>query len=80
MIQRTDHLFMQEQLKELWIAKSAFYHCPALLGNWPETPDQDHYNSTWEDAEDDESDGRQVQHQYKRGNGWLWALTSLIVS
>ena len=51
---------MQEQLRDLWITEPAFAHCPALLGNCLETPNQDQYDSTWEDAEEDESDAASV--------------------
>ena len=47
---------MQEQLRDLQIAELAFPHRPILLGDCPETPDQDQYNSAWEDAEEDEGD------------------------
>ena len=56
MTQRADQLFMQEQLKDLQITELAFPHCPALLGDRLETPDQDQYDFTQEDTKDDEGD------------------------
>ena len=45
---------MQQQLKELNFDKPAFAHCPALLGTRPETPEYEQFESTREDAEEDE--------------------------
>ena len=56
MTRRADQLFMQEQLRDLQITEPAFTHGPALLGSQPETPDQDQYDSVWEDAEEDKGD------------------------
>ena len=47
---------MQGQLNDLQITKLGFPHCPTLLGDWLETLDQDQYDSTREDAKDEEGD------------------------
>ena len=57
---RADQLFVQEQLRNLQITEPAFAHCPALLGDHPETPDQEQCNSTWEDAKEDEGNATSV--------------------
>ena len=53
---QVDQSFIQEQLRDLHITEPAFVHCPALFGTHPETPDQEQYNSAWEDAKEDEGD------------------------
>ena len=63
---RADWLFIQEKLKDLQITKPAFMHCPALLGAHPETPNQEHFNSTWEDAEEDEGNTTMPVQSRKR--------------
>ena len=47
---------MQQQLREVNLDKPAFTHCPALLGTRPETPEYEQFDSTHEDAEEDEGD------------------------
>ena len=56
MTQQADRLFMQEQLRDLWITEPAFPHCPSILGDWLEILDQEQYDSAQEDAEDDKGD------------------------
>ena len=51
---QVDQLFLQEQLRDLWITEPAFAQRTALLGGHPKTPNQEQYNSTWEDTKEDE--------------------------
>ena len=56
MMRQADQFFMQQQLREMRINEPAFAHCLALLGAHPETPEQEQFDSTQEDAEEDEGD------------------------
>ena len=47
---------MQQQLREMNFDECAFAHHPALLGTGPETPDNEQFDSTCEDAQEDEGD------------------------
>ena len=51
---------MQQQLKELNLDEPAFMHHPALLGTRPETPEHKQFDSTHEDAEEDEGDATSI--------------------
>ena len=51
---QVDQVFLQEQLRDLWITEPAFTQCTALLGGHPKTPNQEQYDSTWEDTKEDE--------------------------
>ena len=51
-----DQFFVQQQLKEMNLDEPAFAQCPALLGTHPQTPEYEQFNSTQEDAEEDEGD------------------------
>ena len=46
MTRQADCFFIQEQLRDLWVNEPAFGHQPALLGDRPETPDPEQYDST----------------------------------
>ena len=54
MTRQADQFFVQQQLKELNLNEPAFLHCPALLGAQPETPEYEQFDSTWEDAREEE--------------------------
>ena len=56
MTRRADQFFVQQQLKESNLDELAFAHCPTLLGARPGTPENEQFDSTWEDAEEDEGD------------------------
>ena len=56
MTRRADQFFMQQQIKELNFDEPAFAHCPALLGAGPETLEYEQFDSTRNDAEEDEGD------------------------
>ena len=47
---------MQQQLRELNLDEPAFMHRPALLGAQLETSEYEQFNSTREDAAEDEGD------------------------
>ena len=47
---------MQQQLREMNFDEPAFTHHPALLGARLETPENERFDSTREDAEEDEGD------------------------
>ena len=49
-----DQFFMQQQLREMNFDEPAFAHRPALLGAWPETLENEQFDSTREDAKEDE--------------------------
>ena len=57
---RADQLFMQEQLRDLRITEPTFMHCPVLLGTCPENPDQEQYDSAWEDTKEDEGNATSI--------------------
>ena len=54
MTRRADQFFVQQQLKELNFDEPAFTHCPALLDARLETPEYEQFDSTREDAKEDE--------------------------
>ena len=56
MTRRADQFFVQQQLKEINLNEPAFAQRPALLGTHLETPGYEEFDSTWEDAEEDEGD------------------------
>ena len=56
MTRRADQFFVQQQLREMNFDEPAFTHHPALLGTWPETLENEWFNSTHEDAKEDEGD------------------------
>ena len=51
-----DQFFVQQQLKELNLDEPTFIHRPTLLGAQLETPEHEQFDSTREDAEEDEGD------------------------
>ena len=51
-----DQFFVQQQLREMNFDQPAFAHHPALLGARLETPENERFDSTCEDAEEDEGD------------------------
>ena len=51
-----DQFFVQQQLKEMNLDEPAFAQRPALLGTHLETPEYEQFDSTQEDAEEDEGD------------------------
>ena len=56
MTRQAYQFFVQQQLREMNFDEPAFAHCPALLGARPETPENERFDSTCEDAEEDEGD------------------------
>ena len=52
-----DHLFIQEQLRDLQITELAFPHHIVLLDARPETLDPEQYDSAWEEAGTDDDKG-----------------------
>ena len=60
MTRRADQFFVEQQLKEMNLDEPAFVQHPALLGAHPETPEYEQFDSTWEDAEEDEGDAMSV--------------------
>ena len=51
---------MQQQLKELNLDEPAFVHHPALLGARPVTPEHKQFDSSHEDAKEDEGDATSI--------------------
>ena len=56
MMRQADRYFVQQQLGEMNLEESTFAQCPTLLGTQPESPEHEQFNSTREDAE--EEDGK----------------------
>ena len=56
MARQDDQFFVQQELKEMNLNEPAFVQCPALLDAHPETPEYEQFDSTQENAEEDEGD------------------------
>ena len=56
MTRRANRYFIQQQLGEMNLEESAFAQCPTLLGTQLESPEREQFDSTREDAE--EEDGK----------------------
>ena len=53
MTRRADRYFIQQQLGDMNLEEFAFAQCPTLLGAQPESPRHEHFDSAWEDIEED---------------------------
>ena len=60
MTRRANQFFVQQQLREMNFDEPAFAHRPALLGARPETPENERFDSTREDAKEDEGNATSV--------------------
>ena len=56
MTRRADRYFVQQQLGEMNLEESAFAQCPTLLGAQPESPEHEQFDSTWEDAKEEDGE------------------------
>ena len=56
MTRLADQYFIQQQLGEMNLEESTFAQCPTLLGAQLDSPECEQFDSTWEDAE--EEDGK----------------------
>ena len=56
MTRRADRYFVQQQLGEMNLEESAFAQCPTLLGTQPESPECEQFDSTREDAEEEDGE------------------------
>ena len=56
MTRQADQFFMQQQVREMNFDEPAFAHRPALLGAQLETPENERFDSTHEDAKEDGGD------------------------
>ena len=53
---QADRYFVQQQLKEMNLEERAFAQCPTLLGAQPDSPEREWYDSTREDAKEEEGE------------------------
>ena len=56
MMRRADRYFIQQQLGEMNLEESAFVQHPTLLGAQPESPECEQFDSTQEDAEEEDGE------------------------
>ena len=54
MTRRADRFFVQQQLREMNFDEPAFAQRPTLLGEQPESPEREQFDSTQEDVEEEE--------------------------
>ena len=60
MTRQTNRFIVQQQLKEMNFDEPAFAQCPTLLGIQLESPERKQFDSTREDAEEEEGDATSV--------------------
>ena len=56
MMRRADRYFVQQQLGEMNLEESTFAQRPTLLGTQPESPKREQFDSTREDAEEEDGE------------------------
>ena len=56
MTRRADRYFIQQQLGEMNLKESAFAQCPTLLGAQLDSPEREQFDSTQEDAEEEDGE------------------------
>ena len=56
MMRWADRYFIQQQLGEMNLKESAFVQHPTLLGTRLESPEHEQFDSTWEDAEEEDGE------------------------